>query len=577
MNREIAMLGGLFALMGCGSFGVDDGPGLCEVSIHFDPSAPMIDDTIRASAVVTNVDVVSAYDWQVFHDNQLVNYAPGAPDGSAIDFIGAEAGPYEVRLQVEADPESCPAATSTVTVQGTGDTLRVRLHINPPSNVGATVLDRAITVTAKTDYTTSYPLEAGRVVDGFVRDASTAGIAAYLRFVPHGGLMPDATIEAISDPSGAYRARLLAQSYDVLVVPLASNLAARRVAEWNPGSTGTPQPLIVDAGTAITGRVLDPSGAAVSGAWVQLTIDGVPSSLANTAGDGTFSVLGRPVSGAVASIEVTAPKALGLPRIEAADVFDVSQPLEIRYSPSLVLRNVVGTQVKRGGPIADAKVAIVGSLSSAATVTAGATSRAAAGYVRANLTANGSGNLPSALVPAGPLSAVVTVAPGDLAVAAFNTSASVPTTIDAPAMVTQTTSATALGNRIVGATLTLVPLGALALAGAPERRLVAEDGDVVVALASGGTYDVRWYDPSGAGGARVFPGVAALDRYYSLPGALQVRGEVTVLGEPNRVVGASVQILCGDCTGVELTRPIAETASDIQGQYVLYVPDPASP
>jgi hypothetical protein len=35
-----------------------------------------------------------------------------------------------------------------------------------------------------------------------------------------------------------------------------------------------------------------------------------------------------------------------------------------------------------------------------------------------------------------------------------------------------------------------------------------------------------------------------------------------------------VQILCGSCTGVAASQPIAETATDATGAYRIAVPDP---
>jgi hypothetical protein len=42
------------------------------------------------------------------------------------------------------------------------------------------------------------------------------------------------------------------------------------------------------------------------------------------------------------------------------------------------------------------------------------------------------------------------------------------------------------------------------------------------------------------------------------------------------VIGASVQILCATCTGLDATRPIAETATDTVSRYRIAVPDPGT-
>jgi hypothetical protein len=44
----------------------------------------------------------------------------------------------------------------------------------------------------------------------------------------------------------------------------------------------------------------------------------------------------------------------------------------------------------------------------------------------------------------------------------------------------------------------------------------------------------------------------------------------------NPVIGASVQILCATCGGLELMRPIAETATNSVSRYAVAVPDPGT-
>jgi hypothetical protein len=59
-----------------------------------------------------------------------------------------------------------------------------------------------------------------------------------------------------------------------------------------------------------------------------------------------------------------------------------------------------------------------------------------------------------------------------------------------------------------------------------------------------------------------------------LPKALTITGKVTASATTNPLIGASIQILCASCTGVDASRPIAQTATDAYSTYRLAVPDP---
>src|SRR5690606_25601055 len=123
-----------------------------------------------------------------------------------------------------------------------------------------------------------------------------------------------------------------------------------------------------------------------------------------------------------------------------------AESIDVRYSASLILRNAGGTQVTRSGPLASTPVVIVGSIAQAGTVSASEGSVDLVGTVRIATTTTGAGALPSLQVPAAALSAVVSPAASDHAVAAFDTTTAVPGTITAPAMTAfsmQLTSATA--------------------------------------------------------------------------------------------------------------------------------------
>jgi hypothetical protein len=206
----------------------------------------------------------------------------------------------------------------------------------------------------------------------------------------------------------------------------------------------------------------------------------------------------------------------------------------------------------------------------------------ATGQVRVAATAGASGALLPTVVPSGPLSAVIEVGPGDLAVTLFNTTGGAPASLDAPAMQLITTAITATTARGVtpapGASLDLVPTGALAMAAAPVLRLIAgADGAIAAALPAGGRYQLRFQDPLGRGAPLVVAdrAITAIASSYLLPGAIHLEG--TLLGDGVVALpGASVQLMCTGCSGVDAALPLAEATSDAGGRFSLAVPDPGT-
>jgi hypothetical protein len=61
-----------------------------------------------------------------------------------------------------------------------------------------------------------------------------------------------------------------------------------------------------------------------------------------------------------------------------------------------------------------------------------------------------------------------------------------------------------------------------------------------------------------------------------LPAALAISGELSVTGNPNPIGGASIQLLCAACSGVDASRPVAQTATNAFGNYSIAVPDPGT-
>lgn len=572
----------LFALLAVttGCAGSADSPGdYCDVSLGFTPSMPYAGPAgeITVTATVTDAPGVLVYNWRVSFGGGDVDHQNAAGNNSAIRFTALDPGVYDVTLDVAAPSAQCPQKNQRITVfDGSGMTKDVRLHVIPPYDLDVPPMEKLIRIYGGTDYALGpVVLDPGIQVSGLVRTAGNVGVPAYMTFAPDG--MTGAVIETFSSSTGAFDLTVLNQDHDVLVIPSVPGFAPRRFA-WSPTSPN----LTVDAGTLISG-VVRHGITPLAGAKVQLTIAGVPTTLATTAGDGSFSVRGVPVTGVPVKVEVTPAAASGLPRLEAQAPFDVSGPVNVTYNAGLSTRNVGGTTVRRGGaPLANRKVTLVGALAAIGNVQAGVTGNAS-GFARIVLSTDGGGALPAVLAPAGPLSAVVAVdvtdpSVPDLAVTAFDLSNTVPATIDAVAM--RPFSTQALGQVVLsGVRVDLVPVGALALAGTPTLQLTGDSsGRVSTQIAAGGVYDVVFSDPQGRSGQRIVSDVmwTNVGANYLMDPAVEISGTLSVTGNPNRIFGASVQILCATCTGLDRDRPVAEVASDQAGDFALAVPDPGT-
>jgi hypothetical protein len=376
--------------------------------------------------------------------------------------------------------------------------------------------------------------------------------------------------------------QVLPQPHNVLVVPMVTTVAPKLIAGWMVGTTL----LAVDQGSTISGTVVGPTGAAIANAKVQLDINGTPSTLATTDSGGNFHVLAEPIVGANVTVEVVPPSATGLPRLVATSTsFDLTQPVAVAYASSVTTCNLSGALVHRGAtPLANTVVTVVGTLASIGTVNAGVTAQAS-GQVRIGTSTDANGKVLSTLIPNAPLSAVVTAGPADYAVTPIACGS---TTIDAPAMILVSSIVqNNAGAGLPGARVELTPTGALALAGVSSSVTVSDfSGTFVVSMASGGTnggghYDLRIDSPSGHGAPATLLNQSAfptktLPATIPLPKALLVSGTITVAGSANPVAGGAVQILCTNCAGLDIDRPLAETATDNAGSYAIAVLDPGT-
>lgn len=564
--------------VGVGGSGGDGDGEQCSVSLLSAPATATAGPTttIRVSSHVFNAPGVLDYQWTARFNGSAADATPVPGDDSQIDLRVPNPGVYDVSLDVTGAPTPCPTVALPINVRAPGARSELlRLRITPSQRAAAPPYEKLVEIDggATVDLGT-VAVDQGVIADVVV-SGPAGGVPAYLRFAPAGA--PDAVVEAFADGSGHAETRIVAGMHTVLVVPEVSGIAPRQFVNWSSSSSM----LAVDAGVPITGVVEDPGGAVLAGAQVQVAVDGVPSTVATTAADGSFALDAAAGGGAV-TVQVTPPNASGLPRLSAtSSALDLSMPLQIRYTANVTLKNLAGIVVRRGAPIASAGVMVVGTLDAVGTVgpvTAGPPA-IATGEIRVTSSTDGSGALPAMLVPSASLSAVITVAAGDLAVVALDTTGGVPASLDAPPMQPIAAAVFDAGTtRMSGAVLDVVPTGALAMTAAPVLHVTADGtGAVTAALAAGGHYDLRFHDPVGRGAPLVVADRTAttIATAYHLPIALQVRGTVK-LGGTQPLTDASIQFLCDSCTGIERAKPIAEVASDGAGRFTLAVPDPGT-
>ncbi len=545
----------------------DGSPG-CGVSVTFEPPMPFAFPGSRTRAVVhvSNAPGVLMYQWQVKRNGTTITYDPAAPDNSAVEFDTAIAAPYETMVMISGTSQQCPSSPFSVNVAVPGaNSTQVRLRVYPPPTVAAPPSEKLVLVSGGADQTAGVvSIDPGLIATG------TATTQAYLRFIPLAAR--DAYIEAFSGATGTFSVRVLNQAHDVLVVPIVAGFAPRLVTGWLPGSN-----LTVDAGIAVTGTVRDQNNALLAGAKVQMTIGGVPTTLATTDVNGAFTVRSSVTTGA-ATIEVTPPATTGLPRLVASSAaFDFSSSITVAYSAAQI-RDLSGSVVKRNTVAQPgAQVIVTGTIANAGTIGG----VAATGEVRASGTANGAGVLPSIRAPDALLSAVTMISPADFGVATLDLRAGVPATVDAPPMVAAATQLRNLAMApLPGAVFEAVPKGALGMTGLGTIRVVADgSGNVTTQLAANTIYDLHLSDPQGTSAPRTVSDVTTVDATYDLPKAIRISGSLTLSGNPQVIGNAAVQILCAvgaSCVGTARSIPLAEAASAADGKFSVGVLDPGT-
>lgn len=547
--------------------GTSSDGGLCTLTISFDPPQPVASTVvpIRARASLVSAPGVYSYTWTVSRSGSPISYTFEASDQSQIGFFAPTPDVYRVSVEVAGPVPDCRYQFADLNVldpMGATNVYRLRTvpspSMAPPQEVIVQLQGNL------PNYNRDISLDPGIVSTGAVRN-NGAAISAYMKFAPISA--PFAFTETYSTVMG-YSARLLGQNHNVLIIPASANYAPR-LAAWSPGVTD----FTVSAGSVVSGNVRNPSGGGLANAKIQLFAGAVPSTIGTTGASGSFSVR-TDFSTTQITVKVTPPAGSGLPKLEATSAFNLAQSMQVDYSASLVACDLGGNAVRRSNVNqANAKVTFVGAIGTAGTV-AGV---AAAGSVHVDATANGSGVLASTLVPRAALSAVVEVAAGDFAVDAVDTTSCAAQAIDAPPRVTRSGTTKSATANLTGVRIEASPIGVLAQAGAqPVIATSGANGAFSIELASDGRYDVRFVDPQARAAQLAIMNTTTVPATATLPKAQSIYGDVAVSTIANPVVGASVQLLCVACTGLEATRPIAQTATDSASQYRVAVPDPGT-
>jgi len=417
------------------------------------------------------------------------------------------------------------------------------------------------------DVTRTLALDPGLVVTGQVKNGST-GVPAYLRFMPVSS--PNGYVEVFTDSTGHYSTRLLGQNHTVLVVPTVAGVAPAAL-PWTVSTTT----LSVNAGNAVSGVIKDASGAALAGAQIQLDHDGVVSTLATSAADGSYTVrTSQPASGPF-NVHVWPPAGRALGTLYPHDV--PGPTINIQYNP-LSTCDLANTPVKLGSTLEPgAHVMLLGGGMGA---TVGSLSNMG-GLLRIAAIADGAGKLPSTVVLAGAqMLAVVDIGNGAVNAATVDTTNCAVSAISAVAPTTVTgTLVDANGNPLVGGRIEATPSNFDFLVTAGIQRVEATstaNGAFSLPLATGAQYDVTFSDPHAQSAPLTVTRVtsAGVPTTALLGKAIKLSGDVSVIGNANPIVGASIQIF--SLTANASAAPIAETATTQTSTYAVGIPDPGT-
>ena len=572
--------------MACGGdFGVDDRS--CELSLVILPAQPVRGDLVEVGADIfidgelSGVEVVS---WSVRLGGADVAYQVTGANGDEVVFTAAEAGVYDIAASGSVGGVPCTGAVRELNVTEQGAIFEpMRLVIVPRASsvVPPQSIDFDLPGGAPDYSLSTLSLQEGELAGATVLGPDSEPLpGAYLRAEP-AGAGPELWVERFSQEDGQVNLRLRAVAHDLLVVPdadLPALLLASALPDELSGS------IVVDAGVSVTGTVSDPAGDPLTGARVQVTVGGAPSTIGTTNGSGAFTLRAR--AGSDVSVTVTPPEASGLPELELAGAPAIAggSTLAVVYDGDLDVRTVSPVLRETDGttPAAGARVTFLSDpITGAGTIAIDGDSMAADGTLVRTAQGNGSGVIPDQRLTSAQYSVIVE--PGPAAPAGegvrfaeldLRTGQPAPASLRlaAPGHITGQV-VNAAGEPVQGARISAAPAGLLArstAAGGADTS--GAGGSFDVRVAAGGSYQLQVDGPAGAG--RVHLAVEADTALeVALPATLRLGGELTLVGG-SQLSGALVQLYCLTCAPDGGAAPVAEAVSDAAGEFSMLAPDP---
>ncbi len=572
----------LLASCGAGLGGTDDDPP-CRLNIIVETATPLtgVPVSVRATASESGFLEVN---WGLDLDGQPIacsDDTSGLCLGRSIVFLPEMAGPHSIQITGSVDGGSCVAAATTVNVGVPGaDVGMYRIVVTPSQS--ASPLAEEILIPAGADYALGeFQLPAGAEVSGTVEDNGSP-VESHLVVRGSNGARG---AEAFSDAAGTFAATFPAGTINLDVLPADLAIAPGRFHDIAANAVGE---LALPAADAITGAVRGPTGAGLELASISIALDGLPSSLATSAADGSYSLAVRQTGfgvGAATEVTVQPPETSGLPTLRGPIATAASaQTLNVEYASSVSVRTRMFTVTGDGGtPVADAEVMFVSEpfLSAATVEVQGGALTNVDGRVHKRAATSAAGVI-SSIVLADAIYTVYVSPPAGLpSVLTLDA-----TGANTPALVTtdqrarlslrllQTGSVPDPDVRVVAR-----PTGPLVTLAPVVTTVSAADGTAFLDVVGGGHYDIRIYRRSANGLAQTrVQSVVAPE-----PGSDDVLGDV--LRRVGRKIGgnvvfasgapasrAHIAIHCIDCEQPDLA--LGETVANDSGEFVLLLPDP---
>ncbi len=524
-----------------------------------------------------------SHEWSVWRDDVAIEITQLDASGARIWFLAASPGVYQVSLDGMIGAVACAGDIMSVNVSAAGaDQQAYRLRVIPRSGQALPVQEIPQSIPVGTDVSLgTLPLTTGVAMTGTVRDESGAPLAAYVRVMPRGAVVPW-FVESFAGADGSFSVQLQNARHDVLVVPLATALAPLVLADQ---VAITPWQLVIPAAPALAGTIVDGQGVALAGAQVSVRAGDVPGALATSDENGAFSV---PVRAGSTKTLTVVPAGTGLPWLElpASDVLSGNRsPLAIAYAPDLDSIVVApGARDAGGAPDGGARATwIARPLANAGQLSAGGQAPVAlTGTTRVTATASAGGAFPAIELPVAVYDVILEPArpgaPVTLLVVDLGEGAPASLSSAAPATVTGTVN-DAGGKPVAGAEVTALPLGLLA--GSPDAgvsAVTAADGTFALSVTGGGSYELL-IESRGHGSVRVQREAPAsgLDLgAIALPTAFLASGRLVLPSTGAGAAGVTIQLLCATCSAPAGEVPVAEAVSDAFGDFTLRIPVPAT-